>query len=271
MAQPMDRAFSLDDVDDLDGLFARRQNAATKATEEGQPERGVAYGSLPGEQLNLFRPAPGTGAKAPVLVFIHGGFWKSLDADLFSFIAPAFAARGILVAVIDYPLMPAARMADVVASCRRSVAWLHANAEGLGGDPERIFVSGNSAGGHLVVELLDAPELAGKVAGGLAISGIYDLEPVTRSFQNDDLQLTAEEVAQFSPLQRELDLHAPLRVTVGGDETGEFLRQSSEMAQKVGAPSMVVPGTNHVTVLLDALAVEGHPLHGFLCEMIDAA
>ena len=262
----MDRAFSLDEVADLDGLFARRSHAAADARALCNPERGVLYGTGPGETMNIFRPS-GAG-DAPVLVFIHGGFWKSLDADLFSFIAPAFVARGILVAIIDYPLMPGVRMADVVAACRRSLVWLSDNVAHYGGDPRRIFASGNSAGGHLVAELLDDPALAGLVRGGLAISGIYDLEPVTRSFQNDDLRFTAAEVERFSPLRRDLGLHAPLRVAVGGKETDEFLRQSEALADRTGAPCMVVPDTDHVTVLLDALAVEGHKLHDWTLDLI---
>ena len=265
----MNRAFSLDDVADLDGLFSRRSLAAAEALARCSPERGVRYGPGPNESLNIFRPSGA--AAAPVLVFIHGGFWKSLDADLFSFIAPAFMARGVLVAVVDYPLMPDARMADVVDACRRSLSWLGANVAGHGGDPGRIFVSGSSAGGHLVVELLADPALAEVVKGGMAISGIYDLEPVTRSFQNDDLRFTAGEVARFSPLCRDLRLDAPLRIAVGGDETDEFLRQSRELSEQTGAPCMIVPDTDHITVLLDALAVEGHALHDWMLDLMGVA
>ena len=88
--------------------------------------------------------------------------------------------------MIDYPLMPAVRMAHVVDACVRAVDWVARNAASFGGDPDRVFVSGNSAGGQLVAEVMDRD--AGRtVRGGTAISGLYDLEPVTRSFQNDDL------------------------------------------------------------------------------------
>lgn len=256
----MDRAFSLEDVADLPALFARRQAAAGAALAAHPVRRALAYGPGPAHRLNLF-PADRTGgAPPPLMMFIHGGFWRSLDADLFSFLAPGFVPAGAALAVIDYPLMPEARMDEIVAACGAAAAWLEVKAARLGFDPDRMFVSGNSAGGHLVAELLDRP--AGRVfRGGTAISGIFDLEPVTRSVHNDDLDLTADEVARFSPLLRPLALCAPVLVAVGADETDEFHRQSGAFARKVGGALMTVPGTNHITILLDALAVPGHPLN----------
>lgn len=254
--RPMDRAFSLDDVSDLEAVFARRANAAEEALATFEVRRGVRYGPGEGETLNIFPAGPG----APVMVFIHGGFWKSLDADLFSFLAPGFVPFGASLVVIDYPLMPKARLADIVASCGRAVAWCRENAKTFGGDPDRLFVSGNSAGGQLVAEVMDRPMGAG-VSGGTAISGVFDLEPVTRSFQNDDLQLTVEEISDFSPMRREVAIAAPMIVAVGEEETAEFHRQSHAFAAQCRTTAMVVAKTNHITILLDALAVPGNPLN----------
>lgn len=252
----MDAHMSLAHVADLPALFARRKAAAQQALARFEVHRRVRYGPSSGETLNIF-PA---GEGAPVMVFIHGGFWKSLDADLFSFLAPAFVPAGAALVAVDYPLMPRARMADLVDACLRAVAFVRDNAASFGGDPGRVFVSGNSAGGHLVAEVMDRD--AGQILrGGTAISGLYDLEPVTRSFQNDDLSLTAEEVARHSPLTRDLAIAASVIVAVGAEETGEFLRQSAAFAAKLGTEPMVVPATNHVTILTDALAVPGHPFN----------
>jgi arylformamidase len=271
MMREMDRAFSLDDVPDLLAIFARRAAAAEAALSHFEVERGVPYGDGPGRRLNIFPATDGSRA-APVQIFIHGGFWRSLDADLFSFLAPGFAPLGAMLVVIDYPLMPQVRMAEVVDACRAAVAWIHANGARYGGDPDRIFISGNSAGGHLVAELMDRAWIrdaglpADLIKGGTAISGIFDLEPVTRSFQNDEIRLTAEEVSAFSPLARQLDFAAPLIVAVGADETAEFLRQSEAFArhaERCGAAvtHMPVPHTNHITVVLDALADPGQQLN----------
>lgn len=247
-----DEAFKLNMIADLPAVFARREAAAKAALIEFPARRGLAYGPDAAHRLNLFVP-PGA-INAPVQMFIHGGFWKSLDADLFSFLAPGFVPQGTILAVIDYPLMPETRMAQVVEACRLAVKWLHGHIAGFGGDPDRLHVSGNSAGGHLVAELAVDPSLQGLIAGGTAISGIFDLATVADSFQNDDLRLTPQEVAAFSPLARPQAPDIPMIVAVGGRETVEFHHQSAAYAAKAATSSMVVDETDHVTILLDAMA-----------------
>jgi arylformamidase len=260
----MDAQFSLDNVPGLAAIFERRQQIANEALARYAVHRKVSYADLPEHTLNIF-PAEGTTGPAPVQLFIHGGFWRSLDADLFSFLARGFVPFGAMLVVIDYPLMPATRMAGVVEACRRALVWTHANCARYGGDPARLFISGNSAGGHLVAELSDRASLdkAGlpedAIKGVTAISGIYDLEPVTRSFQDDSLQLTPDEVRDFSPLNRTYDLTAPLIVTLGNDETEEFHRQSELFAHyahqdRFPVSLLKVANTNHITVLSEALA-----------------
>lgn len=274
----MDAQFSLDGVSDLPLVMQRRAEAAQSALTRWPAHRALRYGPGQGETLNLFPaslarlPAGG----APVLFFIHGGFWRSLDADLFSFLADGFVPFGAVLVVIDYPLMPAVRLGDVLTSCARALQWTHANVARYGGDPDRITICGNSAGGHLVAELacaqtrqLGASGAQGSgvpIAAAVPISGIFDLEPVTRSFQNDSLSLTASEVAGLSPLSRDYCPVVPMLVAVGGGETAEFLRQTDAFAAlctQAGQPSeaLHVPDTNHVTVLTEALAVPDHPFN----------
>lgn len=277
----LDAQFRLDRITDLDGLMRRRAEAARQALTSTPCLRALRYGPGEGHTLNLFLSAPAEASEAPsradatgapLLVFIHGGFWRSLDADLFSFVAPGFVAAGAAVAVIDYPLMPAARMADVVDACFGALHFLHRAAGDHGIDARRIHLSGNSAGGHLVAELMDAAQArrrglpGGLPAGGCAISGLYDLEPVRRSFQNDFLGLTPQEVAAFSPLRRAYTPAAPVIATVGALEMDEFLHQNQVFAQRCVASGLPVehrqePGMDHLSIVLDALADPREALH----------
>jgi arylformamidase len=266
----LDAQFTLDGVPDLEGLFARRLEASARARLAYQGLRGVAYGEGPGENLDLYRPE---GAQdAPVQLFIHGGFWRSLDAATFAFMADGFVPAGAVTVVIDYPLIPAVRLADIVASCRRAVAWVWHNVHRHGGDPARFFISGNSAGGHLVALLMDRawpPSLGlpeDVVAGGCALSGLYELEPVRRSAQNDTLLLTEEEVRTLSPMRRLPERAGPLILAVGGEETEEFRRQTEEYAQawrRAGhaATTLVEPGRNHIDIVTAGLARPGSALN----------
>jgi arylformamidase len=267
----LDAQFTLDRITDLDSVFARRAKEAEACLARFEVKRNIPYGVADAETLNLF-PAPGGSGPAPVLVFVHGGFWRSMEAVQFSFLAPGFVPFGASLAIIDYPLIPQVRLDEIVAACRRAVAWVWQHGRTFGLDPDRIFVSGNSAGGHLVAELLDrawtgAMQLpADVIKGGTAISGLYDLEPVAASFQNDTLQLTNREIETLSPLRRRLEVKAPAIVAVGGEETEEFLVQSAEFAAHLSrngaeALNMVVPETDHITVVLDGLAKPGAELN----------
>jgi arylformamidase len=260
----LDRDLTLDSIGDLEVLRARRTAAAADGAAAFPPRGPIAYGPGPGETLLLVPPTLVSGP-APVQVFIHGGFWSSMEAAQFTFLSRGFAPFGAALAILDYPLIPAVRLGDVVAACKRAILWLRANAQDHHLDPERIFVSGNSAGGHLVAELMDDPDLA-FLRGGAALSGLYDLAPVAASFQNDVLALDEGEVARLSPLVRPPRVSAPMIVAVGGRETKEFLWQSDAYAahlRRGGVPveTMVVPATDHITVVLDALADPDAPLN----------
>jgi len=247
----LDEQFSLDRIQDVDALMARRAEAARDARSQFKMLPAIAYGPHEDHRLNIFAAQAGDG-KAPVQVFIHGGFWRSLDADLFSFLAKGFVPFGATLVVLDYPLMPGVRMRDVVDACQMGMNWISANIGNYDGDADQIFVSGNSAGGQLVVELMDGA--GDRIKGGTALSGVFDLEPVSRSFQNDSLQLTPDEISRYSPLRRSLDIGAPLLVAVGGRETETFIDQSVRLAEQVGTEALIVPETDHITIVLDALA-----------------
>ena len=186
---------------------------------------------------------------APVLAFIHGGYWQNRSKEVFSFIAEGPLAWGINVALIGYTLAPQKRLDGIVAEIRSALDWLYKNIPVLGGDKNRLLVSGWSAGGHLTAMAMDHPA----VAGGLAISGIYDLEPMRLCYVNDKLGLDEAEAKRNSPGPT----RKPLYVVYGADELPELCRQSEEYAKMNGGKAAALPRRNHFTVLEDLASPHG--------------
>jgi len=227
--------------------------AARSATVRGEhaSHLDLTYGDSPRERLDLFLAA---NPKAPTLAFIHGGYWQMNDKESFAFFAEGLLPLGINLAVVEYTLAPAARLDRIVAEVRRSVHWLAEHLGDYGADPARLYVAGHSAGGHLTTMTMPLPV----VRGGLAISGIYDLEPIRLNYLNERLGLDAAEVERNSPL-----LHLPgaageLVVAYGTRELPELRRQSIDYGQawtERGLHGHLLPvdGTNHFTIL-EALA-----------------
>lgn len=227
----------------------------------------LPYGATSDETLDLF---PARGDASPLLVFIHGGYWRSLDKSDFSWIAPVFVAEGVAVALLNYGLAPRTPMEDIVRQVLRALAWLHKRAEHYGLDPRRIYLSGHSAGGHLTAMAMAAlwpvldPELpADLIKGGLAISGLYDLEPLLHApFINSDLQLTPARAMRLSPALLPPATAAPLITAVGALESSEFRRQNALIGQRWRrnvVRDVPLPGCNHLTVC-DELAKPGSAL-----------
>jgi len=219
----------------------------------------VPYGSHPREKLDIF-PAS-TYGKSPILIFIHGGYWKAFGKDDFSFVAMGFAPAGIAVVIIDYALIPDVRMDELVNQCRRAVSWTWKNAGTFGADRNRLFLAGHSAGGHLVGMLLatDWQRFDGLptdvIKGGCGISGIYDLEPIRLCYLNDDLHLNHEEAARNSPIRMGPKCKARFLLAVGDQEGTEFLRQSSDMAatwrdRGVDATLKILPDSHHFSIVV---------------------
>jgi len=215
--------------------FARwaAESRAARAVLGGRLD--LAYGPASGETVDLF---PVSAAPAPLLVFIHGGYWQAMDKSDFSFIAPAYRAAGIGVAIVNYTLAPAAGMDAIVGQIRRSVAFLAREGAALGVDPGRIFLAGHSAGGHLtaMAMLTDWASFGlatDPISGGCGLSGIFDLEPIRLCYLNQVLGLDAATVRRNSPLHLIAAAPPPrggLILAVGGHETAEFHRQQAEFA-----------------------------------------
>jgi arylformamidase len=223
----------------------------------------LAYGGGEKETLDLFpaTTAPDAAGPAPVLVFIHGGYWRALDKSDFSFVAPAFNAAGAAVVVPNYALCPAVSIEHICLQTAQAVAWVwrHAAAHGLGAS--RIALAGHSAGGHLVAMLascrwkeLDAELPAQPITGALAISGLFDLEPIRHTpMLQGDLRLTPASVARLSPAFFPRPKGPKLYATVGLDESDEFLRQNKLIRDQWGPTAVpvceTVPGCNHFSVV----------------------
>lgn len=248
-------------------IFTRWRNDSTQVRRTHAALLDLPYGEASAERLDFF---PTNRSDAPLLVFIHGGWFRSLDKSDFSFIAPAYTKTGINVAITNYTLAPHASIADIVREQLRALAWLYRNAEKYDFDAQRIVVSGHSAGAHLSAMLMAAlwPQVGSDlppnfVKAGILLSGIYDLEPVLHAdYVNADLKLTAADVASLSPYGMPQAHPAPFITAVGALESDEFRRQNAligtswKTSHRADIP---LPGLNHMTVC-DAFGTPGHAL-----------
>ena len=190
-------------VEDFDACMAEYAALAQRARAQTPGIYDLRYGMSAAERLDLF---PACTQPAPLLIFIHGGYWHSQRKEEACSMAAAFARRGVAVATLEYTLAPEATLAEIVHEVRSAVAWLYHHGAPFGIDPARIFVSGSSAGGHLCGMLIAdgwqsryrLPPDA--IKGALALSGLYDLRPLCDVYINDWLHLTLEQAQTLSPL-----------------------------------------------------------------------
>ena len=217
----------------------------------------VAYGDLPCETLDIF---PAEQANAPIQVMVHGGYWYSLDKQHESFVAEGLRPNGVTTVAINYGLAPEYRMDEIVRQNRAALAWIWRHAAEFGGDCDRIYTFGQSAGGHLVLMLMatdwpafDADLPADVVKGGASISGIYDLEPIRLCYLNDKVGLDEGEAQRNSPVHLRYPVVMPLLFVSGDIESDEYARQAALMEdtwKRLGYPSghLRLPGYNHFTM-----------------------
>lgn len=220
----------------------------------------VAYGSHAMETMDIFRPENPEGA--PVHIYIHGGFWRSRVKEDFSYVAGPLVDAGAIVAVVNYALCPDVTLDEIVRQMRACCAFLHNNPGVHGGDPDRIHVSGHSAGGHLGAMLMatdwpayDAGLPADLVKSAVLISGIYEIAPVMNISVQEAVRLTPDIAERNSPIFMKPATKAPIAITVGGAESDEFRRQSSALSDAWWNDAAVehfeLPGLNHFSVLTE--------------------
>jgi arylformamidase len=264
--------------------FERWKTDSQRAREQLGGLLDVAYGHGEGEKLDIFPAQRKPDAPlAPVLVFIHGGYWRSLDKADHSFLAPAFVKQGTCVVVPNYALCPAVTIPEITLQVVKALAWVYRHIAVHGGDRRRITVAGHSAGGHLASMLLACewpsvgvdlpPDL---VKNALSISGVFDLEPLRHApFVADSLRLTPAQVKKASPALLPAPLlkegRGALFSVAGGDESSEFLRQNRLIQQAWGQQVVPVaealPGLNHFSVL-EALVQPRHRLNQLAKQLL---
>lgn len=252
-----------------------RDSAAVVAREDCTLD--IAYGDQAGERLDLFRPAAPSAAAAPVVVFIHGGYWRNKDKSDYRYLAPAFTGTGVMFVGVNYTLAPAASMGEIVRQNRAALAWLAANVGDHGGDPARIHVTGHSAGGHLVAMLLATDweafaGIANPIAGAAAISGLFDLEPIRLCYLNETLGLDEDEAHRNSPIHLRPSADVALILALGGEETPEYHRQQAAFGAAWSThlrrlSTVEMAGLTHYDVI-DHLGHPGSPLHHAVIDQI---
>ncbi|MBI2206865.1 MAG: alpha/beta hydrolase [Candidatus Rokubacteria bacterium] len=254
--------------------LARYTRESERVRKDLDARLDVAYGPTPAERLDIF-PA---GTRAPINVFVHGGYWRSLDKAEFDFVAGAFVPAGVASVVVNYALVPSVSMDELVRQCRAAVTWVHRNAASFGGDPDRIFVSGHSAGGHLVAMLLATDWRAfdglpaDVVKGGAGISGLYDLEPIRLCYLNDTLGLTPEDARRNSPVLLPAPRRGALLLTLGGEEGPEYHRQTDDLARAWRHPDLAIDvldlaGEDHFSIVAQLEAPASALSRAILAQM----
>jgi arylformamidase len=255
-------------------IFARWTREAedyrAEAMKERRAELGLSYGSSLRQFIDLFSAR--RAVTAPLALFIHGGYWRSLDPSLFSHMARGLNAHDVTVAVVGYDLCPEVTIAEIIEQMRHACLflWLRTG--------QRMMIYGHSAGGHLAATMLATewqarypkapPDL---VPAAYSISGLFDLTPLAGIPMAQDLRLDESEARSVSPLFWPAPKGRPFDAVVGALESSEFLRQSRTIADswgKAGAQTRyeAIPGANHFTVI-DALADPHSAMVGRLAEL----
>jgi arylformamidase len=229
-----------------------RRSAEMRATHSDHLD--LRYGPRERNRIDFLK----AGEKAPTLVFIHGGYWQMRAKEAFTLFAEGPIAHGINVALIGYTLAPEATLEEIVAEIHRGLDFLAEQLPALGGDANRIAVSGWSAGGHLTAMALSHP----RVMGGVAISGIYDLEPIRHSYLNEKLRLDEAMSRRNSPILQARGPMKPLALTAGSGELPLLRQQTANFAAhraKYGLPVSYeeIPGADHFTIMDQMLRPEG--------------
>lgn len=264
-------------VPDAEAITEQFAQASAAFRARAGCELDISYGPTGRETLDVF---PGEGQRCPVLLYLHGGYWRSRDKSQYSFVAEPFVKAGVTVVVASYSHCPHVTVGQIVRQIRSACVWVWKHVDAYGGDHQRFYIMGNSAGGHLTAMMAatEWPEVdhempADMVKGAVSLSGIFDLEPLLLHPINETLHMDAALARRMSPVHLKPTLSGPFISAVGGDESEEFKRQSRALAdawKAAGATAeyVEVAGRNHYSIVGD-LAQPDYTLRRRLLSMME--
>ena len=250
-----------------------RESARVRGVLESRPD--TPYGDHPLQAVDVF-PARKPGS--PVHVFIHGGYWQGLDKRFFDYPAEPFVSAGAAFVSVNYELAPAVDIDQIVSQCRAALDWCRTNAASFNGDPDRIYLSGHSAGGHLTLMLVLSDWMGSQgpvthvVKGACAISGVFDLEPIRLCYLNEVLKLNPDSARRNSPLYHLGRQGPPLIAAVGGGETNEFRRQNGMLAtawraRGLACEELTLPRLHHFSIMQELVRPDSSLTRAMLNQM----
>ena len=274
--EELDEQYRVADAVDDYGVYARLYRRKSRAARDQlDPSLDVSFGPTIAEHLDIF---PAKQADAPVMVFIHGGYWRANSSKKFSFVATGLVEAGITTVVLNYALCPTVTIDEIVRQARAAVVWVSEHIEAYNGDSDQIYVAGHSAGGHLTGMLLttnwekEYGKPADLIKGAIAISGLFDLAPFPYTWLQPKLQLTWGQVRRNSPIRHLPEAAPPLIVTYGGEEPPEMQRQSSAFLRAwrdagLDGTHVAQPNDDHFSAITGFLEPDSTLLRAILDQM----
>jgi arylformamidase len=245
-------------IPDADNYLAKSEVRSRRVRRSMDAVLDVSYGPRKRQVMDIF---PANSPGSPVLVFIHGGYWRAQNIGIrtYSHIAKPFVAAGAAVVIPEYDLCPDVRVTDIVAQMQAALKWVHANIKRYNGARSAITVSGHSAGGHLTAMLVatdwkrDFGLTNRLIKSSAPLSGLFDIEPHRHSDLQADIRLSTSEARALSPMHLAPISTGPVLAAVGGAESDRFHWQSLQYAANlrthgVAAEVVSTPGDHHFSI-----------------------